>query len=132
MLIIGKLKTRGSFKDDREFPADELFDTCQFWADRDQFWRIRTFAVDHDIHIHQLEGEGENPAEWARDHLLELFGDVLAEIITLDFDATASSLHITALLASKDLPGHIVQTAHGFAFWNPDDADYRTQSRPDQ
>jgi hypothetical protein len=131
MLIIGKLKTKGSFRDDREYPADELFDTVQFWVDGPELWRIRTFAVDHDIHIHQLEGEGEDPVQWAREHIVGLFEDVLAELITLEFDGRASSLAAMAVLAAKDLPGHIVQTAHGFAFWNPDDADYRTQSRPE-
>lgn len=132
MLIVGQLKTKGSYAQDLEYPADEHFDTCQFFVGEGTFWRVRTFAVDHDIHVHQIDGHGDTHAklEWARENLEQAYGDVLARIITLEVDTKTPSLALTAALASKQLGGHVVQTGHGFAFWNPDDADYRTQSQP--
>jgi len=134
MLIVGQLKTKGSYAKDIEYPADEHFDTCQFFFDADSLWRIRTFAVDHDIHIHRVEGEGDatSKAEFAREHLESTYGDILARILTLDADTATPDLALNARLAAQSLQGHVVKTPHGFLFWNPDDAAYRTQSTPDR
>lgn len=135
MLIIGRLNVRGSYKDDLEYPAEEgRFDTVQFWIDGDQFWRIRTFQVDHDIHVFQLEGDGEAPEgwaeEWAKDHIRRHFADVLRDITVLRIDGRADPITLSTTLASEGLEGYIVQTPHGFTWWNPDVEDYRTQSEP--
>ena len=132
MLVVGQLKTKGSYAKDLEYPADEAFDTCQFFFDEASFWRVRTFAVDHDIHVHAIDGDGDlaGKERFARDHLEQAYGDVLARIITLDVSMATPALGLTSQLALHGLAGHVVQAPPGFAFWNPDDADYRTQSEP--
>jgi hypothetical protein len=43
-------------------------------------WRIRTYGIDHDIHVHQLHGlRGRigDPEDFARGHVARVYDDVL-------------------------------------------------------
>ncbi|WP_238015737.1 hypothetical protein KZZ52_28795 [Dactylosporangium sp. AC04546] len=59
MLIVARLTVRSSYRHDREEPATaDAFDTVRFHlpAGGTELCRVRTFALDHDIHVVQLTG----------------------------------------------------------------------------
>ena len=51
-LIIGVLTVESSYAQNSERPSRGVPDTVQFWIDPGGAWRIRTYAIDHDIHPH--------------------------------------------------------------------------------
>jgi len=63
-LILGILNIESSYLDNLERPAGAVPDTVQFWFAPDSQWRTKTYAIDHDIHIHQVATvEGEEPLD---------------------------------------------------------------------
>ena len=87
-LIIGQLNIQSSYIQNVELPSENGFDTVQIWIDSERSWRIRTYFIDHDIHIHEVDLEVE-PVDFWNGHLARVYGDVLESVRCLSFnDAT--------------------------------------------
>jgi len=132
LLVVARLTVISSYACNREEPAGEAFDTVQFFfpADSIDAWRIRTFAADHDIHVHKMPGfrdQTGDPVEFARGHIARVYDDVLDRLTVVHLSGDAATDIVAAGLA-----GGVVEhaTRHGFAFWNPDGSKYATKSTP--
>jgi hypothetical protein len=132
ILFLAILSVRTSYTRDTEEPAQENqpADTVQWWISPAGTWRIRTYALDHDIHTHSI-ADTCDLLELARDTTLKHYSDVLRqqhEIVlndTTDHAATSSEFRAAGLD-----PTGVEIAPDRFLFWRPDDARYRSQSTP--
>jgi hypothetical protein len=132
-LIIGILNIESSYAQKTERPSRGVPDTLQFWIGPDSAWRIRTYANDHDIHPHSLGDLGkmkDGPTEFARDHIKNHYGDVLASTVVLEFPDTSDTKAVRRVLTQHKLKGSLEVAKIGFAFWNPDDGPYKSKTTP--
>lgn len=129
-LIIGKLRIKSSYAQNIELKSDDRYDTVQFWITPNGIWRIKTFAIDDDIHIISMQANSENPIEFAKGHINRIYGDVLDEIITVESDTDDVEM-FTKKLQDKKLNPKIEKSKEGFVFWNPDNANYKTKTKPE-
>jgi hypothetical protein len=131
-LVIQVLNTTSSFLRNRSKPATGVPDTIQFWVTADAAWRVRTYALDHDIHVYQLGRQqipGE-PAEWLAQNSRENFGDDIAAEHALQFENVQNQQEVQQVLAAAGLEPRLEVAEIGFCFWKPDDEKYVTQSTP--
>ena len=82
-LVLAVLSVQSSYRNNIEEPADNVCDTVQWWITPDNTWRIKTFAMDHDIHIHEI-GTPMDPAE-AINNTRKHYGDVIVSLNVLRF-----------------------------------------------
>src|SRR5216684_2122170 len=54
ILVLALLTVESSYTQNIERPASKTPDTLQFWIAPDGTWRIKTYAIDEDVHIHRL------------------------------------------------------------------------------
>jgi len=133
-LVVGVLKIESSYAHNVEQPAGRVPDTIQMWIGPDRAWRIRTHAIDHDIHVYSLGQPKQmkrEPTDFARDHIKKHYGDVLRSLVVLRFDDASNALASRRVLSSQGLDGTLEVAKDGFAFWNPDDGVYQTKSEPE-
>jgi hypothetical protein len=130
-LVIGVLTVESSYKDGIERPRAAVPDTVQWWITGDHAWRIKTFAIDHDIHIHDIRGTPGQLVKLANDNTKKHYGDVLEKLVTIEIPARATEASINAALKQHGLRPNAEVGGPGWVFWRPDDAEYRTQSRPE-
>jgi hypothetical protein len=105
-------------------------DTVQWWLDTSGCWRIKTFALDHDIHVYSL---GKQDLASFRPYTLENtekhYGDVISRLLVLEFPSLEPE-STGAVLRKVGLGASLEVAPAGFAFWNPDGGRYRSQTRP--
>jgi hypothetical protein len=134
VLVVALLTVESSYQTNVERPHQTTPDTVQFWFTPDQDWRIKTFAIDHDIHVHSIRDVGVTRQFHPQDgveNTRKNYGDVLERIIILEFSDPSDSEEVQKLLAANGLSGTLEIGKSGVAFYNPDRARYHTQSRPD-
>ena len=132
-LVFALLTVQSSYAQEREIPATGVPDTVQFWLTPDSQWRVRTYAIDHDIHVYEVGAESEEKkftAESAAEHIKKHYGDVTASLLTLTFKDPKDQKEVDRVLAEHGLKGALEVSKSGIAFYNPDRARYRTQSTP--
>jgi len=129
-LIVGLLKTESSYKSEIERPSTVVEDTIQFSFSATGTWRIRTYAIDHDIHIHSIDG-GAIDEIFAETHIDKHYDEILKARHTLKLKNVNDSEEVSRVLRSAGLPGMLEMAPAGFAFYNPVRRDYRTQSEPE-
>jgi hypothetical protein len=131
-LVLARLTVRSTYAAHSEEPAaGDAFDTIQFWLGPEDGWRIRTFAVNHDLHIHHLADFAEDSGDRLqilRDHLQRMYQDVLAQVYVLELKNAADEVEVTRVLEANGLTGVLEYVEAGFAFYNPDRGEYRTQT----
>jgi uncharacterized protein YndB with AHSA1/START domain len=128
-LVVAILSIESSYARNLEQPAQSVPDTVQFWFAPDSQWRVRTYALDHDIHVHSMPGKRLD-TDWARSHIERHYSDVHPRIIVLSFRDPHDSKEVQSLLSQHGLTGKLEVAPQGFAFYNPDGATYRTESEP--
>jgi len=129
-LILAILDIRSSYLEDRREPAErETPDTVQWWVGPDLTWKIRTFGIDHDLHLHQVRG---GDADFFLEHTRKDFDGLIRAIYKLEFkDYTDEAERDRVLVEAGLHAGLEVAEPHGFAFWNPDYGVYKTKSYPE-
>src|SRR5919204_276414 len=79
-IMISILKVRSSHIDGIELPlatAALVPDTLQWWIGSATAWRIRTSAIDHDIHIHEVVGDPGEITALAKENNRKHFTDII-------------------------------------------------------
>jgi len=131
-LLIARLTVRSSVVLDREVPSGDLFDTVQFFLPDvgPTVYRIRTFALDHDIHVYGFappQTSLDDRVTALRAHLDRTANDVLASVELVAVPHLNKQDLVEAGITGGDLE---VETEAGFAFWNPDGGRYSTRAAP--
>lgn len=130
-LIIAVLTIESSYLDEVERPGTTVADTVQFWFARDSQWRIKTFAIDHDIHVHKIDtSETRLSVERAKENIKKTYGDVTSRILVINFPDPANDDDVQRILKGNKLNGSLEIAAAGFSFYNPDRGHYRSKSKP--
>jgi hypothetical protein len=133
ILILAILTIESSFLQEVERPAKTAPDTVQFWFSPDSQWRIKTFAIDHDIHVYRI-GSADNASrlttEFAQNNIRKTYGDVAAAILVLEFPDPKNEAEVQRILQEHKITGKLEAVKEGYYFYNPDRGEYRTQSKP--
>ena len=132
-LVLAILAVRSSYAEQIEMPLGdgaEAPDTLQWWISPTGSWRIRTYAMDHDIHTHQVDGNSDDLVVLATEGNRKHFGDVLAAEHVVQFADCNDPSEAQAKLQAVGLEPRLEIVAGRFAFWKPDDLRYSTKSTP--
>jgi hypothetical protein len=132
LLYVAVLTIQSSYAQNVERPvvAASVPDTVQWWISPKESWRIKTFAIDHDIHTYQIGGEAAKNLEIARSSTLKSYGDVLSKQYEFTFENCLAGSKVRAEIKKAGLEPNLEIAPNGFWFLKPDDADYRTISTP--
>ena len=128
-LIIFILSIGSSFIDNKEIDNFKFFDVIEFWITNNEAIRIKTYAVDADIHVHQWKHDDfDKTKNLAFENTFTNYGDVILEKHVLELSGDESEIEIINKLDSINLKGSI--EFKSFPFWNPDGRQYKTVSKP--
>lgn len=133
ILVLALLTTESSYKSEVERPATAIVDTAQFWFGPQALWRIRTYAIDHDIHVYTLGARQDGSSLTTADieaHINKHYADVLGKLYVIQFNDPNNGAKVSKVLQEHGLSGALVLASAGFAFYNPDRGQYKTQSAP--
>jgi hypothetical protein len=128
-LILAVLTVESSYLQVVERPARNVPDTVQFWFAPDSQWRIKTFAIDHDIHVYRV-GPPRLTAEFANNNIRKSYGEVTANVLVLEFPDPENKADVERILKEHKLKGKLEAVKDGYYFYNPAGGDYRTKSKP--
>lgn len=132
-LIVAILTVESSYIQEVERPTKDVPDTVQFWFAPDSQWRIKTFAIDHDIHVYRIDSgeKGQRlTTEFAQNNIKKTYGDVTAAVVVVEFPDPKNEGEVRRILDSYKLNGKLEAVKDGYYFYNPDRGDYRTKSKP--
>ena len=127
-LVLAVLNTKGSFKKNLHEPADRIHDTLQWWIAPDRQWQIRTYSLDHDIHVTEAK-KGRDDLQAALDQIERKYRDKVFAVHVLTFPDISSAEGIEQVLSKAGLKPNLNVDSQGYAFWTPDGAKYRPQSQ---
>lgn len=129
VLVIFFLAVQSSYLENSEVEAtNESFDTVQFYAADGNNWRVKTFALDQDVHIWKLGGDVPDLVALARMNTEKHYADVLTEGYIIETDAGLEG--VRKELAERGLSTDLEITASGAVFWVPGGSNYATRSSP--
>ena len=127
--VIFFLAVRSSYTRNEEVDSTESeFDTVQFHFNGGDCWRIKTFAMDQDVHAWNI-GKVQDLVGLARANTEKHYGDVLTEGYILKSESGLEGIRLE--LTDRGLDNHLEVSDVGFAFWTPAGTTYRTKSRPE-
>jgi hypothetical protein len=132
-LVLAVLTVKSSYLQEIEEPledAHDIPDTLQWWIASENSWRIKTFALDHDIHTHSVDRGGPELVALAQSNNLKHYGDVVGTQHVLEFQDSTNLDEVRRVFEQVDLEPRLEVAAGRFAFWKPDEAKYHTQSQP--
>ena len=69
ILVLAVLTIKSSYSQNVELAvtdADDVPDTVQWWLGAGGCWRLRTYAIDHDIHTYKIDNSSQATLELAR------------------------------------------------------------------
>ncbi|KXI30847.1 hypothetical protein [Paraglaciecola hydrolytica] len=129
VLIIFVLTIKGSYAENVEAPADGYnADTVQFFIESNQAWRIKTFAIDQDVHVYSLGIPNETIEEKVIASTERSYRDVLAKKYIIRSKAGIDGIKVE--LKKLNLSQDLEISNNGFAFWVPANTQYRTKTKP--
>jgi len=132
-LIVAILSIESSYLDEVERPVKDVPDTVQFWLTSASQWRIKTYAIDHDIHVHRLGGEQSATrlsVDFAKRNIEKTYGDVVSRMLVLEFSDPEDKEEVSKDFEANELIGDLESVKDGYFFLNPDSGEYRSKSRP--
>jgi hypothetical protein len=137
VLLLSVLSVKSSYIREIEVPLEgalDVPDTLQWWFGEAGCWRIRTYALDHDIHVYQVAASPKTTLEFAKHNNRKHYGDIISREVSLDFNDCLDPTEQAQKLKLVGLAPRIeIDLDHAkFAFWKPDAAAYYAQSTPKQ
>ena len=134
LLFLAVLSVKTSYSRNLELSVEgsnDVPDTLQWWFGARGCWRIRTYALDHDIHPYQIGNSAQTTLELAKKNNQKNYGDVIVAQHEIHFVDCANRGELEAEFGRISLVPRLELDAEGrFAFWKPDDGVYRTRSSP--
>jgi hypothetical protein len=133
ILVLAILSIKSNYPLELEFPLEDeadVPDTLQWWFGDGGCWRIRTYAMDHDIHVHKIGESPQTTLNLAIENNLKHYGDVIKVQRVIRFVNCAERPELEAKFQQVGLIPRIQIDPGGFAFWKPDEAEYSTKSTP--
>jgi hypothetical protein len=129
-LVIFLLTTQSSHAENTQQPAAAgQCDSIQFFQSPQGNWRIRTFAIDQDVHVWDLGPDIADILELGRSNTEELYHGVLAEGHVIESQTLEG---LRQALVARGLSPNLKISDGGFAFWAPAGTQYRMKSSPPQ
>jgi hypothetical protein len=131
-LVLTVLAVRSSYLQELEKPLGsdtEAPDTVQWWIASTGSWRIKTYAIDHDIHTFSVGG-ASNLTELALANAQKHYGDVIQSNHVIELRDCRDPAEVSAAFRAEGLEPRIEIAEGPFAFWKPDDGRYHSQSQP--
>ncbi|MBS1724319.1 MAG: hypothetical protein JSS66_15355 [Armatimonadetes bacterium] len=130
ILLVAVLAVRSSFVLNKEEPVGEgqIPDTLQWWITNGGAFRIKTFAVDHDIHIWRIDGDVS--VEQALANNQRHYGDVLSRHYRIEIEDATNGELVAGALAAAGLEPMFELEEGAFAYWKPDAGPYENKSGP--
>jgi hypothetical protein len=132
-LVLAILAVRSSYGQQIEVrlgDSKDIPDTLQWWITASGTWRIRTYAIDHDIHTHQVDGKPDDLLVLASEGNRKHYDDVLGAEHVLQFSDCNDRSEVQAKFRAVGLEPRLEIAAGRFAFWKPDDLRYSTKTAP--
>ena len=135
VLVLAVLTTRSSYSQNVQLAAvgaDDVPDTVQWWIGDGGCWRLRTYAIDHDIHTYKIGNLSQQSVlELAQTNNQKNFGDIIKAHHVIHFVNCADPSELAAEFGRIGLRPRLEISPGRFAFWKPDEAVYLTKSRPE-
>jgi hypothetical protein len=131
-LLVYFLSVESSYAQNVERAATSAQDTVQFLLAAGSAWRIKTFAIDSDVHIWSLGPMDQVSFEaLAHSNTAKNYGDVLQRTVYLKGSPDLQSLTLAA--ANAGIGGFIeVDSTGTHGFWAPVAGAYQTRTTPRQ
>jgi hypothetical protein len=133
VLLLAVLTIKSSYSRNIETPLERAYDvpdTVQWWFGDGGCYRIRTYAIDHDIHVFEIEDSPKTTIEFARTNNLKHYGDLIRVWHEIRIANWTDGSELEAAFARIGLASRIEINPRQFVFWKPDDAEYATKSTP--
>lgn len=133
ILVLAILTVRSSYGHQIELPLGDdvdVPDTVQWWIASTGTWRIRTYAMDHDIHTHHVYGNPDDLLGMASENNRKHYGDVMGSEHLVQFTDCCDMSEVEIKFRAIGLEPRLEVAAGRFAFWKPDDARYSTKTSP--
>ena len=133
VLVVVLLTVESSYLRNTERPVVGTPDTVQFYFTPNRDWRIKTYAIDHDIHVHVVREPGQErkfSVADAQSNSRKHYEDVISRVVVLEFADPTDEGATSRVLADHNLSGHLEIGDSGVAFYNPDGGRYHSQSVP--
>jgi hypothetical protein len=131
-LVLSILSIRSSYALQTETTiqsGSDVPDTLQWWIGTDQVWRVKTYAIDHDIHTHSV-AMIPDMVKFAITNNAKHYGDVIASSHVLDFNDCADPREVEEVFRRTGVEPRLELAPGRFAFWKPDDAKYSSKTEP--
>jgi hypothetical protein len=135
ILVLAVLTVQSSYSQEIEIAlegSEGIPDTLQWGFGSSGCWRIRTYAIDHDIHAYKIGNSPQTTLEMANKNNLKNYGDVIKVQHIIDFVDCTNRSELEAEFGRIGLGPRLEIDGDRFAFWKPDDAVYSTKSTPAQ
>jgi len=131
-LLVYILSVESSHAKDFERPAGERFDTVQWWVGEGGNWRIKTYAIEADIHPYKLETKMPTAEvlQLAKRNTKKAYGDVIRRLVEVAVPAGLTNDELGKLLKKQGLSASFEWVEAGCLLWKPDEPDYRSQTKP--
>ena len=132
ILLLAVLSVKSSYSREEEIPlenADDIPDTVQWWFGEGGCWRIRTYALDHDVHACQVGNSLQTTLELAKKTNHDNYGDIIATQHVIHF-VDCANVELEAEFGRIGLVPRLQFDLSRFVFWKPDEAVYLTKSSP--
>ena len=130
ILLLAVLTIKTSYSQNAEVAvegADDIPDTLQWWFGGGGCWRIRTYAIDHDIHTFKIGNSAQTMLELAKKNNLKNYGDVIKAQHEIHFVNCADHSELLAEFGRIGLAPRIEISPGRFAFWKPDEPVYSSK-----
>ncbi|RXR06997.1 hypothetical protein [Pseudoxanthomonas composti] len=128
-LVLFLLNIQSSYVQNIEREATAgVFDTVQFVSVEGKGWRIKTYAIDQDVHPWSIGSNTQEIVAVAKQNTRKHYGDVLSKTYVIETSDGIEGLRRE--LARQGLSATLEVAEAGFVFWVPAESDYRTRSTP--
>lgn len=131
-LILFLLGIESSYIENVEYDAEGEGDTVQFVLIGDEAWRIKTYAMDHDVHIWNIgKMDALELKKIAIENTEKNYGDVIKRRVEVTCQNGIEELK--RKLEERGLQTYLeIPKSNAYLFWVSEPDRYETKSKPDQ